>query len=50
MKFKIDENLPVEFAHELRSIGHDAKTVREQKMCGTADEDLSLFASTRTEY
>ncbi|MHB8204800.1 MAG: DUF5615 family PIN-like protein [Desulfomonilaceae bacterium] len=27
MKFKIDENLPVEFADELRAIGHDAKTV-----------------------
>jgi predicted nuclease of predicted toxin-antitoxin system len=24
MKFKIDENLPVEFAQVLRSVGHDA--------------------------
>jgi predicted nuclease of predicted toxin-antitoxin system len=40
MKFKIDENLPVEFAHELRAIGHDAVTVFEQRMGGTSDEDL----------
>lgn len=40
MKFKIDENLPVEFADELRALGHDAKTVLEQRMGGAADEDL----------
>ncbi len=40
MKFKIDENLPVEFADELRAIGHDAITVLEQRMGGGADEDL----------
>jgi predicted nuclease of predicted toxin-antitoxin system len=40
MKFKIDENLPVEFADELRAIGHGAITVLEQRMGGAADEDL----------
>lgn len=40
MKFKIDENLPVEFTDELRAIGHDAITVLEQRMGGAADEDL----------
>ena len=40
MRFKIDENLPVEFADELRAIGHDAITVREQRMGGAPDEDL----------
>ncbi len=40
MKFKIDENLPVEFADKLRAIGYDAVTVFEQRMGGTSDEDL----------
>jgi predicted nuclease of predicted toxin-antitoxin system len=40
MKFKIDENLPVEFADELRAVGHNAITVLEQRMGGAADEDI----------
>lgn len=40
MKFKIDENLPVEFAEVLRASGHDAITVLEQKMGGIPDVDL----------
>ena len=50
MKFKIDENLPVEFADELRAIGHDAITVLEQRMGGAADEDLFSFVSMKTGY
>ncbi len=37
MKFKIDENLPVEVAEALRAAGHDAKTVREQGLDGESD-------------
>ncbi len=40
MKFKIDENLPLEFGDKLRAIGHDAITVLEQPMRGVADDDL----------
>ena len=37
MKFKIDENLPAEFAELLNAAGHDAKTVVEQGMAGATD-------------
>ena len=40
MKFKIDENLPVEIAEELRVLGYDALTVVEQDMAGINDERL----------
>jgi predicted nuclease of predicted toxin-antitoxin system len=40
MKFKIDENLPVEVAQQLRSAGYDAMTVLEQQMGGEADQNL----------
>lgn len=40
MKFKIDENLPVEFADVLHASGHDAMTVLEQEMGGIPDVDL----------
>lgn len=38
MKFKLDENLPVEAATLLREAGHDALTVLDQRMGGQADE------------
>lgn len=37
MKFKVDENLPVEVARLLREAGHDAATVLEQGMGGQID-------------
>lgn len=40
MKFKIDENLPMEFAEVLRAAGHDGSTVLEQNLSGIRDEDL----------
>ena len=42
MKFKIDENLPVEVADLLRLAGHDAMTVREQHLVGQADPNVAL--------
>lgn len=41
MKFKIDENLPVDVAQLLRTHGHDAVTVLEQALGGEADEDIA---------
>lgn len=41
MKFKVDENLPVEAAAILRSKGHDATTVREQNLSGSSDRRLA---------
>jgi len=41
MRFKIDENLPLQAAELLRTAGHDAATVLEQQMGGTDDATLS---------
>lgn len=40
MKFKIDENLPVEIAELLIKSGHNAKTVKEQQLKGAKDSVL----------
>lgn len=37
MRFKVDENLPVEVAHLLREAGHEATTVLDQHLGGTDD-------------
>lgn len=41
MRFKIDENLPVEVALLLRNAGHDAATLYDQSMVGVADDQLA---------
>ncbi len=38
MRFKIDENLPLEIAESLHRAGHDALMVTEQGLGGVADE------------
>ena len=43
MKFKIDENLPVEAADILRGSGHDVQTVLEQQLGGSTDSGLALL-------
>ncbi len=37
MKFKVDENLPVEIADLLRSAKHDVTTVHSQRLMGAVD-------------
>lgn len=37
MKFKTDENMPVEAADDLRQAGHDAVTVADQQLAGQSD-------------
>ncbi len=41
MKFKIDENLPVEVANVLSQAGHDALTVFDQDMAGWTDRSIA---------
>jgi predicted nuclease of predicted toxin-antitoxin system len=41
MRFKVDENLPVEAAEVLRQAGHDAATVLEQQHGGSPDAELA---------
>ena len=43
MRFKVDENLPIEVAEALRQAGHDAVTVLEQQYGGSADERLAAL-------
>lgn len=40
MKLKLDENIDARLATLLRDAGHDALTVREQKLRGSNDTDL----------
>ena len=37
MKFKIEENLPLEVAADLRNLGHDADTVLDEGLRGAKD-------------
>jgi predicted nuclease of predicted toxin-antitoxin system len=42
VRFKIDENLPIEVAEILRAAGHDAATVNDEALSGTPDPDLAV--------
>jgi predicted nuclease of predicted toxin-antitoxin system len=41
MKFKVDENLPIELADLLNEAGHDAVTVHDEKLGGADDDDIA---------
>ena len=43
MRFKVDQNLPVEIAVALRDVGHDAHTVYEESLAGTPDPELGVI-------
>ena len=43
MRFKVDENLPVEVAALLRAAGHEADTVTEEGVGGSQDPDLATL-------
>ena len=47
MKFKLDENLPVELVTDLRGSGHDADTVGGEGLRGAADPTVVDAASGR---
>lgn len=46
MKFKIDENLPAEFAAVLGEAGFEAATVAEERLSGTTDSALLELCRT----
>jgi predicted nuclease of predicted toxin-antitoxin system len=46
MKFKVDENLPVEAADAIRLAGHEALTVLDQAMGGVSDGPLAMVCHT----
>jgi predicted nuclease of predicted toxin-antitoxin system len=41
MRFKLDENLPIDAADILQQAGHDVETVHSEKITGINDQDLS---------
>ena len=47
MKFKIDENLPIEYAVTLRDVGYDADTVEDERISGA--DDATVFAHSQAE-
>ena len=50
MKFKLDENLPVELAVELRAMGHDTDTLADEGLCGEADPAVVKPLPMLTEF
>ena len=42
MKFKIDENLPIELAELLKQAGYDTATVFEQHLAGGTDDTVVM--------
>jgi len=46
MKFKIDENLPVDVADLLQQVGYDAATVYDQNLVGKADENIAAVCQS----
>ncbi len=45
MRFKLDENLPVELAALLRRAGHDVATVLDQGLGGAKDPELAFLCA-----
>jgi len=41
MRFKVDENLPIDAAELLRANGHDAMTIFDQQMVGEPDPKVA---------
>ena len=40
MRFKLDENSPVELCDDLRALGHDADTVPDEGLAGAPDSPI----------
>jgi hypothetical protein len=48
MRFKVDENLPVEVAQLFREAGHEATTVRDQQIGGSGDAMVASICQQET--
>lgn len=46
MKFKTDENLPIEVGDLLRQDGHDALSVVDQQLAGHPDADVAVLCQS----
>ena len=45
MRFKVDENSPIDIAELLRGNGHDAMTIFDQQMVGEPDPKVASICS-----
>jgi predicted nuclease of predicted toxin-antitoxin system len=43
VRFKVDENLPIEVADILRAAGHDAATVKDEALSGAPGPELAVL-------
>lgn len=50
MRFKLDENLPIQLKHHFKESGHDAVTVLDQGMGGAVDAEVASACLPRHEY
>lgn len=48
MRFKTDENIPIEIAEFLRANGHDALSVGEQGLSGEPDSTVAAVCKSET--
>lgn len=48
MKFKIDENLPIEVKSVLSQYGYDAETVYDEGISGTSDDNIFLICKNES--
>jgi predicted nuclease of predicted toxin-antitoxin system len=48
MRFRLDENLPIEAAELLSIQGHDASTVFDEQMSGATDAALAFICQTES--
>jgi len=46
MKFKLDENLPLELVEDLQRLGHDADSVYSEGLVGHPDPDILTAAKS----
>ena len=46
MKFKVDENLPIEVAELLKQAGHDALTVHDEELVGSSDSTIASICQS----
>lgn len=50
MKIKLDENMPVALADQLRDLGHDVHTVPEESLTGQRDPNIWQAASVNSAF
>lgn len=50
MKIKLDENMPVSLAEQLRKLGHDVHTVPEEALSGQSDPNIWRAAQAEQRF